>query len=224
MSPSLKSILSVFFLSALLSGCSEEADSNKDLADTQSNTQSTGGDDDTSSSSDLETDTGPEELLGFEITDRVELETSLGKIVLALFGNDAPITTNNFLMYIDEGFFDGLIFHRVIPDFMIQGGGYNEFLDAPQTHDPIPLEIVQGLSHQPGVISMARAEDPVSATSQFFICVADNVRLDGNYAAFGATLEGYDVVEAISLVKTRTKGIFENVPVVPVLIESAKRL
>lgn len=224
MSPSLRNILSVVFLAALLLGCGDEVDSQKDIADTQSGTQSSEGDDETSSSTDLEIDTGPEELLGFEITDRVELETSLGKIVLALFGNDAPITTANFLMYVDEGFFDGLLFHRVIPDFMIQGGGYNEFLDQPKTHDPISLEIIEDLSHQPGVISMARAEDPVSATSQFFICVADNARLDGNYAAFGATVEGYDIVKAISLVETRTKGIFEDVPVVPVLIESAKRL
>lgn len=205
-------------------GCGDPAeDDTTSQVDSETDTQI-----DTDSESDTQTatdsDTGPSELLGFEITDRVEFQTSMGTFVLALFGDDAPITTQNFLTYVDEGFFDDLVFHRVIPDFMIQGGGYDVYLDHKAGHDPIDLEIVEGLSHQPGVISMARAEAPKSATSEFFICVADDSPLDGDYAAFGATLSGYDVVEAISLVETRTAGMFEDVPVEPVLIESAVRL
>jgi cyclophilin family peptidyl-prolyl cis-trans isomerase len=216
---------------SLLAGCGDdEVDETAMEQDTQTSTQTdseatdTLGETDTQVTSESQSDTGPSELMGFDITDRVELVTNLGTIVLALFGHDAPITTANFLVYVDEGFFDGLIFHRVIPDFMIQGGGYDEYLDEQAAHDPIALEIVEALSHQKGVISMARTNEPNSATSQFFICVEDKSKLDGKYAAFGATLSGYEVAEDISLVETHTMGFFDDVPVETVFIESARRL
>jgi peptidyl-prolyl cis-trans isomerase B (cyclophilin B) len=103
---------------------------------------------------------------------------------------------------VNEEFYDGLIFHRVIADFVVQGGGHLPDMSMPATHDPIPLEIIDWLSHQPGVISMARTSNPDSATSQFFICVDNESGLDGEYAAFGEVIDGYDVVQAISEVAT----------------------
>ncbi|MDD5308583.1 MAG: peptidylprolyl isomerase [Deltaproteobacteria bacterium] len=188
-----------------------DADSGKDA----------GSDTDTASDTGSDTDTGTGD---FAVTDRVEFTTTMGTFVVGLYGNDAPITVQNFLTYVDEGFFDGLVFHRVIPSFMIQGGGYDKNLIPKATHPAISLEIVKGLSHQPGVISMARETAPNTATSQFFICVTDDSYLDGDYAAFGDTLSGYDVVKAISKVTTKTVGVFKNVPVEPVIITSAVRL
>ena len=126
----------------------------------------------------------------------------------------------NFLTYVNESFYDGLIFHRVIADFVVQGGGHLPDMSMPSTHDPIPLEIIGWLSHQPGVISMARTPDPDSATSQFFICVDDESGLDGEYAAFGEVIDGYDVVEAISLVATDSS----DKPLEDIIMESVTLL
>jgi cyclophilin family peptidyl-prolyl cis-trans isomerase len=166
---------------------------------------------------------------GFTVTNRVEVKTSMGTFVIGLYGDDAPVTVQNFLKYVSSSFYDGLIFHRVIPEFMIQGGGFDKNLNAKPTDAPIPLEIAEGIKHVPGTISMARTSDPNSATGQFFICVADQPQLDGQYAAFGMVESGYEVVEAISEVKTKRvrKSFlvwFANVPVVPVVIESIKVL
>jgi cyclophilin family peptidyl-prolyl cis-trans isomerase len=192
-----------------------DTDSDTDTdADTDTDTDSD-TDTDADTDTDTDTDTG-----GFTVTDQVEFTTTMGTFVIGLYGNAAPITVTNFLNYVDDGFYDGLIFHRVIADFMIQGGGYDESMTAQPTDPAIDLEIVDGLSHQPGVISMARTTDPNSATSQFFICVANDDFLDGDYAAFGDTLSGYDVVESISLVETDSG----DVPVVPVIINSAVHL
>jgi peptidyl-prolyl cis-trans isomerase A (cyclophilin A) len=221
-----KFFLMFLFISILVpAACSEAADDGADAG-------SGAGDTDTDSDADADTDTesdsdadagadaGPEEA----ITDRVAFTTTMGDFVIGLYGDAMPITVANFLAYVDEGFYDGLIFHRVIADFMIQGGGYDEELTAKDTNDPIVLEIAEGISHQPGVIGMARTPAPNSATSQFFINVADNSDLDGDYAAFGITESGYDVVESISLVATGTVGSFANLPVEPVIIESVVRI
>jgi len=160
----------------------------------------------------------------FDVTERVEVVTSMGTFVLSLYGNGAPQTVGNFLRYVDEGAYEDTMFHRVIPDFMIQGGGmYADWSDAPRIA-PIPLEIMEGLSHLPGVISMARTDDPDSATNQFFICVADDSGLDDDYAAFGEVESGYDVVLSIAGVRTETVGGYEDVPVTAVIIESATRI
>jgi cyclophilin family peptidyl-prolyl cis-trans isomerase len=159
------------------------------------------------------------------VTARVQFDTTMGTFVVGLYGNATPITTENFLRYVDDGFYDGLIFHRVIPDFMIQGGGFDDGMTAhTPSYPPITLEIADWIHHTPGVISMARTSVPDSATSQFFVCVATNDFLDGEYAAFGDTESGYDVVESISLVSTHVEGAHENVPDIPVVINSATRL
>jgi peptidyl-prolyl cis-trans isomerase A (cyclophilin A) len=163
-----------------------------------------------------------------EITDRVEVVISMGTIVIGLYGKDAPRTVENFMKYVDSGFYSGKIFHRVIPGFMIQGGGFDPELQRAPTEDPIKLEIIPGLKHDVGTVSMARTSDPHSATSQFFICVANAPQLNGGYAAFGKVESGEDVVEAISQVTTETvdteMGPMADVPVVPVIIEAVNRL
>ncbi len=173
----------------------------------------------TDSDSDVMEDAGEE-----AVTARVRVETSMGTFTLGLYGNAGPVTVENFLTYVDEGFYSGTVFHRVIEYFMIQGGGFNTSLIGPPTNPPIDLEIIPWLSHQPGVISMARTDDPNSATSQFFICVWENDFLDGDYAAFGIVEEGYDVVQAISHVETNVISPFENIPVTEVVINSMTRL
>lgn len=162
---------------------------------------------------------------------RVELKTSMGDIVVELSPERAPITVKNFLTYVKEGHYDGTIFHRVIAGFMIQGGGYTTAMQEKPTHDPIPLEARGGLPNNAYTIAMARTSYPHSATSQFFINVADNGFLnadqaaDGNgYAVFGRVIKGQDVVDKISLVKTGSRGMMDDVPAEPVVIESAKLL
>ena len=163
-----------------------------------------------------------------EVTDRVEIKTSMGTLVVGLYGKDAPNTVRNFLSYVDRGFYSGKVFHRVIPGFMIQGGGFDAKLVRAETDAPIALEIVPGLKHEPGVFSMARTNDPGSATSQFFVCVAPAVQLNGTYAAFGKVEEGLDVALDISSVPTQTvtgeHGEMTDVPTTPVVIEYVKRL
>ena len=163
-----------------------------------------------------------------KITAKVRLETSAGAVVVGLYGEDAPNTVANFLSYVDQGYYTGKVFHRVIAGFMIQGGGFNEAMERVEGQPPIKLEIIPGLKHEPGVLSMARTRDPHSATSQFYICVGSPAQLNGSYAAFGKTLEGYEVVEAISKTKKGVKqtpmGPMRDVPVEPIVILSAKRI
>ena len=163
------------------------------------------------------------------VTERVEIVTTRGRVVVGLFGEAAPTTVASFLSYVDAGFYDGLIFHRVLPAFMIQGGGFDAELERAPTGPPIRLEIIPGLEHTAGIVSMARiSSEPHSATSQFFICVAEAPQLNGGYAAFGKVLEGYEVVLDISNERTRTaeteRGAMEDVPVIPVVIDSIRRL
>jgi peptidyl-prolyl cis-trans isomerase B (cyclophilin B) len=161
---------------------------------------------------------------------RVVLETSKGKVVLELEPDKAPKTVANFLTYVREGFFDGTVFHRVIPGFVIQGGGFTAEMVQKKTHDPIPNEADNGLKNLRGTISMARTPDPDSATSQFFISVADNASLDHTgknprgwgYAVFGRVVEGMDAVDAIVGVRTGRRGPYSDVPVEPVTLVSAK--
>ncbi len=163
-----------------------------------------------------------------EVTAKVEFKTSMGVIVVGLYGKEAPGTAVNFLKYVDSGFYSGKIFHRVIYGFMIQAGGFDAELTRAATEDAIKLEIIPGLKHEPGVLSMARTSNPHSATSQFFVCVGNAPQLNGGYAAFGEVLEGMDVVEAIARVSTQTMetsyGSMADVPSESVVIESARRL
>ena len=158
----------------------------------------------------------------------VRLETSMGTIVIELDRQAAPVTVKNFLEYAESGFYDGTIFHRVMPGFMIQAGGFTNNLERKKTRNPILNEAKNGLSNKRGTIAMARTSDPNSATSQFFINHRDNTPLDyaagGNpgYAVFGKVTEGMDIVDAIAAVKTATRNGMDDVPVEPVVIKSAK--
>ena len=159
----------------------------------------------------------------------VKLETSLGDITLELYPDKAPVTVANFLQYVKSGFYDGTIFHRVIPTFMIQGGGFDANLSEKPTKAPIKNEADNGLTNDRYTIAMARTADPNSASAQFFINVKDNVPLNHTgktmqgwgYAVFGKVVKGQDVVDKIKAVPTDTKGMFQNVPVTPVVIIKA---
>ncbi|TCO80775.1 peptidyl-prolyl cis-trans isomerase A (cyclophilin A) [Plasticicumulans lactativorans] len=157
----------------------------------------------------------------------VALDTSAGRIVLELDDARAPKTVANFVQYVKAGHYDGTIFHRVIPNFMIQGGGFTEKLDEKPTHAPVPNEGQNGLKNLRGTIAMARTADPDSATAQFFINVVDNKGLDyprpdgHGYAVFGRVVEGMDVVDRIKAMPTRTVGPYENVPSIAVIIKKA---
>ena len=161
---------------------------------------------------------------------RVALETSLGKIVLELELEKAPKTVANFLIYVREGFFDGTIFYCVIFGFVIQGGGFTADMVQKKTHDPIVNEADNGIKNLRGTISMARTPDPDSASSQFFISVADNPALDHRrknprdwgYAVFGRVVEGMEVADAIVKVRTGTRNRFADVPVEPVTLIKAR--
>lgn len=163
---------------------------------------------------------------------RVVLDTSKGKIVLELYLQKAPETVVNFLSYVDAKFYDGTIFHRVIPNFMIQGGGFTADMKRKPGKGPIKNEADKGLKNVRGTIAMARTGDPHSATAQFFINSINNDFLNHKnktqqgwgYAAFGKVIEGMDVVDAISAVKTARRGGFQDVPVEPVVIQTARRV
>jgi peptidyl-prolyl cis-trans isomerase B (cyclophilin B) len=163
---------------------------------------------------------------------RVLLETSLGNITLEIYPDKAPITVKNFLAYVESGFYDGTIFHRVIPNFMVQGGGMTPGMNEKTTYPPIKNEAANGLSNVRGTIAMARTQVIDSATSQFFINVVNNDFLNYRnnsmqgfgYCVFGKVLEGMDVVDKIVAVPTKTSGYHENVPRSDVLIARAKRL
>ena len=160
-------------------------------------------------------------------TTTVKMQTSKGTITLELDAGKAPATVENFLTYAREGFYDGTIFHRVISNFMIQGGGFTEDMTQKPTHDPIKNEANNGLGNDTGTIAMARTNDPHSATAQFFINVQDNGFLNFSgenvrgwgYAVFGKVTEGMDVVNAIRNVATGNQGSFQDVPEETVTIE-----
>ena len=157
----------------------------------------------------------------------VKLETSMGNIVIELNEQTAPVSVKNFLGYVEAGFYDGAIFHRIIPGFMIQGGGFTKEMVKKDTRDPIINEAKNGLSNKRGTLAMARTNDPDSATAQFFINHSNNEFLNyvddnsAGYAVFGKVTEGMDVVDAIASVETTTRNGMEDVPVEPVIIQSA---
>lgn len=160
----------------------------------------------------------------------VKLETSLGDIVLRLDARKAPITVANFIQYVKSGHYDGTVFHRVIKDFMIQGGGMTPELKEKRTVAPIRNEADNGLRNQKYTIAMARTMDPHSASSQFFINTKNNDFLDfkaktpqgWGYAVFGKVIQGQNVVDKIEAVTTGRKGHYEDVPVTPVIIKKAE--
>jgi peptidyl-prolyl cis-trans isomerase A (cyclophilin A)/peptidyl-prolyl cis-trans isomerase B (cyclophilin B) len=159
----------------------------------------------------------------------LEFKTSKGTFTVQLFDKQAPITVENFYRYADEGFFDGTIFHRVIPNFMVQGGGLTADLKNKKGHEPIQNEATNGLKNKRGTLSMARTNDINSATSQFFVNLVDNEFLDnkaGNYgyAVFGRVDSGMEVVDAIVAVKTGSRAGYQDVPVETVTIESVRRI
>jgi len=157
---------------------------------------------------------------------RVTLDTSKGKIVVELFPAKAPLTVANFLQYVKAGFYDGVIFHRVMPDFMIQTGGFTPDMKQKPNRGAIKNESTNGLRNERGTLSMARLTEPHTASSQFFINLKNNGSLDHSprgwgYAVFGQVVEGMDVVDAIATVRTTTKGPHGDVPVEPVIIKKA---
>ncbi len=165
---------------------------------------------------------------GQDTPPRVALETNHGTIVLELNAEKAPITVENFLDYVDRGWYDGTIFHRVIDGFMIQGGGFTSDMQKKITRPEIENESKNGLSNKRGTISMARLPGPHTATAQFFINSVDNEGLDASggdfgYAVFGEVVEGLDIVDTISKVETGIKSGMRDVPVETVVIKSVKR-
>lgn len=158
----------------------------------------------------------------------VTFETSKGTVKLKLYEDKAPVTVENFLAYVDDGYYDGTIFHRVIPGFVIQGGGFTEDMDQKETREPISNEADNGVRNMRGTLSMARTQDINSATSQFFVNLRDNDALDhGNrdfgYAVFAEVVEGMDVIDSIAGVETGNHGPHGDVPKEPVVVISAKR-
>lgn len=157
----------------------------------------------------------------------VSLVTSLGEIRIALRPDKAPLTVDNFLKYVKAGHYTGTIFHRVMPGFMVQGGGMDATLKEKPTRPPVRNEAKNGLRNARGTVAMARTNDPNSATAQFFVNVKDNHALDfgirgAGYTVFGEVIQGMDVVDRIVAVTTGTRGGHENVPVTPVVIKSAR--
>ncbi|HEV6967495.1 MULTISPECIES: peptidylprolyl isomerase [Roseateles] len=166
--------------------------------------------------------------LGSANAQTVKLQTTEGDIRIELDAEKAPRTVANFLQYVKAGHYNGVVFHRVIDGFMIQTGGYDAKLAQRPTKPPIPLESHNGLSNVRGSVAMARTNDPNSATSQFFINVADNVRLDGEpddrasgYAVFGQVVDGMDVVDKIRAVEVAPHGIHQHLPVKAIFITKA---
>lgn len=160
----------------------------------------------------------------------IQLTTSKGTIKIRLFADKAPETAKNFENYVKSGFYDGTIFHRVIPGFMVQGGGFDTSFDQKATEAPIKNEADNGLGNKRGTLAMARTPDPHSASAQFFINVADNTFLNHTaptsqgwgYCVFGEVVEGMDIVDAIEGVKTGRRGMHADVPVEDVVIEHAE--
>ena len=160
----------------------------------------------------------------------VKFTTSLGAFTLTLNADKAPKTVENFLAYVKAGHYDKTVFHRVIKNFMIQGGGFEPGMKQKETQAPIDNEAANGLKNKRGTVAMARTNDPHSATAQFFINVTDNAFLDHTaptrqgwgYCVFGKVTEGLEVVDAIKVVKTGMKGMHGDVPLEAVLIERAE--
>ncbi|MCL1113522.1 MULTISPECIES: peptidylprolyl isomerase [Shewanella] len=158
----------------------------------------------------------------------VTLHTNFGDITLQLDAEKAPLTVANFMKYVDEGFYDSTIFHRVIDGFMIQGGGFTEDMAQKRCNETVKNEANNGLSNRKGTIAMARTSDPHSATAQFFININDNTFLDfksettqgWGYCVFGEVVEGMDVVEKIKAVATGNRGMHQNVPLEAVVINN----
>lgn len=161
---------------------------------------------------------------------KVKLTTSQGDILIQLEAEKAPLSAENFLQYVRDGYYDGTVFHRVIDGFMIQGGGFEPGLKQKPTRDPIQNEAQNGLKNEPYTLAMARTPDPHSATAQFFINVANNDFLNFTspdprgfgYAVFGKVIEGTEVVDQIKKVKTGSKGFHQDVPVDDVVIVKAE--
>ena len=162
----------------------------------------------------------------------VLLETTMGQIKIELDMQNAPNSSENFLAYVDDGYFVGTTFHRIIPNFMVQGGGITEdMIDKPSKHAPIKNEANNGVKNDRGTLAMARTGDPHSATSQFFINLVDNAFLNftsesqqgWGYAVFGKVVDGMDVVDAMAKVATGNKGGHQNVPLEPITINAASR-
>jgi cyclophilin family peptidyl-prolyl cis-trans isomerase len=168
----------------------------------------------------------------FSANPKVELKTSMGSVVIELYPENAPKTVENFLQYVKDGFYDGTIFHRVMPGFMAQGGGFTRNMQEKKTRPAIRNEAGNGLRNAIGTVAMARTRDPHSATAQFFINVAENDFLDfkspdeagHGYAVFGRVASGMDVVDRMVKVPTATVGPHQNVPRQPIVIESARLL
>ena len=159
----------------------------------------------------------------------IRFETTLGDFTVELFEKDAPLSVANFLRYIDEGFFDGTIFHRIVPGFVIQGGGFTEDMTQKRTQPPVKNEADNGLKNKRGTLSMARTNDINSATSQFFVNLKDNDSLDhsrGNfgYAVFARVAQGMDVIDKIAAVSTGRRRGFDDVPVEAVIMKSVRRM
>jgi len=160
----------------------------------------------------------------------VKIQTSMGDIEVELYPDKAPKTVENFLNYVNKGFYNGTVFHRVINGFMIQGGGLNDKMQLKATDKPIKNEADNGLTNDEYTLAMARTMDPDSATAQFFINVTDNDFLNfkskdaqgWGYAVFGKVIKGMDVVDKIKAVETTTKGMHQDVPVTPVVIQKAE--
>ncbi|MGA2024845.1 MAG: peptidylprolyl isomerase [Steroidobacteraceae bacterium] len=159
----------------------------------------------------------------------IRFETTHGAFTVELYAEKAPQTVANFLRYVDEGFFDGTIFHRIVPGFVIQGGGLTPDFSQKQTHPPVKNEATNGVRNQRGTLSMARTSDIHSATSQFFVNLADNEFLDERpgqhgYAVFGHVTEGMDVIDRIAALPTGRRKGFTDAPLQDILISSARRL
>lgn len=160
---------------------------------------------------------------------QVLMKTNKGDILLELDADKAPKTVDNFLRYVDEGFYDGTVFHRVIKGFMIQGGGYTPDMIRKETHEPLENEAKNGLKNRRGTIAMARTSDPHSATAQFFINHVNNANLDypghdgWGYAVFGKVISGMEVVDTIATTPTGRHGAMRNVPRETILIQSVRR-
>ncbi|MDD5631750.1 MAG: peptidylprolyl isomerase [Methylococcales bacterium] len=161
---------------------------------------------------------------------KVKLTTNLGEIIIQLNAEKAPLSSANFLTYVNEGFYNGTIFHRVIPDFMAQGGGFDTSFNQKAVHAPIKNEADNGLNNARGTLAMARTNDPNSATAQFFINLKDNTFLNHTgknasgwgYAVFGEVIEGMDVVDAMAKQPTGNRGGHQDVPKTDIIIEKAE--
>ncbi|MFA5922565.1 MAG: peptidylprolyl isomerase [Methylococcaceae bacterium] len=161
---------------------------------------------------------------------KVKLTTTLGEIIIQLNAEKAPVSSANFLTYVNEGFYNGTIFHRVIPDFMAQGGGFDTSFTQKAVHAPIKNEANNGLTNTRGTLAMARTNDPNSATAQFFINLKDNSFLNHTsqtssgwgYAVFGEVIEGMDVVDAMAKQATGNRGGHQDVPKTDIVIEKAE--